>query len=73
MIFNEDDPFISLSKPILITKNSSPKVISDFLKNKITNACNLYYLDESIWESNYLFNTLDTPGIMVNYSKINLF
>jgi hypothetical protein len=72
-MYEEDNPIINLSKPILISKNSYPKVISDFLNLKIYEACILHYLDESILDSNYFPNKEDRPGIIVNYAKINIF
>jgi hypothetical protein len=33
--YEEDSPVISLSKPILITKNSNPRLISNFIKNQV--------------------------------------
>jgi hypothetical protein len=30
--YDEDSPVINLSKPILITKNSNPRLIADFIK-----------------------------------------
>jgi hypothetical protein len=75
MLYNDCDPVISLSKPILVTKNSNPRVLSDYLNHKINEACNLHYLDESIsnFNSDNINNKMDTPGVVVNYSKINLF
>jgi len=75
MIYDEDTPVISLTKPILINKNSNSKIISEYLNSKIFEACISYYLDESILEfnTNNMGNKLDGPGVLVNYSKINLF
>jgi hypothetical protein len=75
MMYDEDNPVISLSKPILITKNSNPRVLADYLNHKINEACNLHYLDESFLNSDSLNmnNPLDLPGVILNYSKINLF
>jgi hypothetical protein len=70
MVYNEETPVLSLSKPILITKNSNPKIISDYLKERIDLAIDIYYLDDSILDSH---NNPVGPGIVVNYSEINLF
>jgi hypothetical protein len=35
LLYEEDGPIINLTKPILITKNSNPRVISNFIKNRI--------------------------------------
>jgi hypothetical protein len=70
LLFEEDSPVISLSKPILITKNSNPRLISDFIKQQIRLACDNYYLDESIMD---MMIDQDGPGIIVKYNQINLF
>lgn len=41
-----DDPFVTLSKQILISRYSNPKIIHDFLLNKITRADDLFGFDE---------------------------
>lgn len=71
--FDEDMPVISLSKPIVITKNSNPKIIADFLNNKIIQACEWNYLEDSLLNNNDNNNILEAPGIIVNYTKFNLF
>jgi len=70
MVYNEETPVITLSKPILITKNSNPKIISDYLKERIDLVIDIYYLDDSILDSH---NNPDGPAVIVNYSEINLF
>lgn len=70
LTYYEDSPVISLSKPILVTKNSSPSLISNFLKDRISLACDNYYLDDNILS---MFSTQDGPCVIVNCSKINLF
>jgi len=35
LLFEEDSPVLILSKPILITKNSNPRIISNFIKNQV--------------------------------------
>jgi|ERR1700760_1726582 len=67
LMYNEDVPTINLSKPIIITKNSNPETISNFIKERVILACNIHYLEESMLESNNLSNKLDAPGIIVNY------
>jgi hypothetical protein len=66
---DDDTPIISLGKPILITKNSDPKVNSNYLKDRIDLAIDSYYLDDTILE----YEKVDGPGVIINYSKINLF
>lgn len=75
LAYDENLPIIILSKPILITKNSNPEVISKFIKNRIYDACNLYYLDESLFEfkSDNMCNIEDAPGVLIKYKEINLF
>lgn len=68
LMYNEDDPVISLGKPILITKNSNSVVISTYVKDRIRLVCDTYDLDDTI-----LYNMGDGPGVVMNYSKINLF
>ena len=61
-------PTIRLSEPILITKNSTPRILSEFIQNKITLACNSFNLDDSLLEyTNY------GPGVIMKYKEINLF
>lgn len=61
----EETPAITLSKPILITKDSNPELISNYLKERINIACDSFHLEET--------SSLDGPVVVVNYSKINLF
>jgi hypothetical protein len=44
--YKEDSPIIILSKPIIITKNSNPRLITNFIKDKIRLACDNHYLDD---------------------------
>ena len=68
--YEEDYPIIKLSKPFLISKNSNPQVISNFIKNRVILTCDLYYLDRNILEFE---DKSDSPGVIINYTKINLF
>ena len=70
MMYSDDTPVIALNKPILITKNSDPTVISEFLQDRITAACECHFLDETILKHTDIH---DGPGVLVNYSKIKLF
>jgi len=66
---DEDCTVITLSKPILITKNSNPRVISNFIKSRLFLAIDSYFLDDSfIYNKDY-----DGPGVLVKYKEINLF
>lgn len=68
-ILDEDGPNIILSKPILITKNSNPKVISDFIFSKIHDACNSYGLQDNI--INRDIKSTELPGVIIKYKAIN--
>lgn len=68
--YDDESPVINLSKPILITKNSCPILISKFIKNRLILACDQYFIDQSVLEYE---DKLESPGILLNYSKINLF
>jgi hypothetical protein len=70
LAYEEDSPVINLTKPILITKNSDPTLISNLIKSRIRLACDNYYLDENIME---MLNKNDGAGVIVNHTKINLF
>jgi hypothetical protein len=67
--YDEDSPVISLSKPILITKDSNPSLISDFILDKIRLACDNYYLDEEIMD---MMTKPEGPGVIVKYSEFRL-
>jgi hypothetical protein len=69
-IYEEDSPVISLSKPILISKNSNPRLISNFINNQVRLACDNYYLDESKMD---MMIDKDGPGVIVKYNEINIF
>ena len=70
LFYEEDGPVITLSKPILISRNSNPRLISNFIHERIRLACDCYYLDDILLE---MLSDNDGPGIIVNYSKINIF
>jgi hypothetical protein len=71
MLIDEEDPIILLSKPILITKNSNPTVISKFIIEKIRLVCDIYFLEDEILTCKQ--GNKDGPGVIIKYSKINLF
>jgi hypothetical protein len=68
--YDEKSPVFTLSEPILITKNSNPRVISNFISKQITKACDYYLLDEAILE---MIIYPDGPGVIAKYNEINLF
>jgi len=67
--YEEDNPALVLSKPIIISKDSNPWLISNFIKNRINLACNNYYLDEDMISE---MIGPDAPGILVKYSEIEI-
>jgi len=69
-MYDEDGPSINLGKPILITKNSNPKIISNYLNARINMMIDTFYLDDSILISNGK-NNPDGTAVIANYSKIN--
>ena len=69
---DDNDPVITLSKPILITKLSNPTLISKFLLNQINLADNQIGLDLDLIMQMRL-NEKTTPYILVKYNEINLF
>jgi len=73
-LFEEDSPVLNLSKPILVTKNSNPKLIFKFINDKIRLACDTYYLDDTILEMIECSNNYeDKPGVIIKYAEIKLF
>jgi len=73
-LFEEDSPVLNLSKPILVTKNSNPKLIFKFINDKIRLACDTYYLDDTILEMiECSDNYEDKPGVIIKYAEIKLF
>lgn len=48
LLYEEDSPSLNLSKPILVTRNSNPRLIVNFIKDRIRIACNSCYLDDTI-------------------------
>jgi hypothetical protein len=43
--YDSGSPFLILSKPILVTNQSNPELISNFIKKRIDYACDIYMLD----------------------------
>lgn len=70
LIHDENSPVIILSKPILVSRDSNPWLISNFIKTRINLACNNYYLDENILD---MMSDPEGPGINVKYSEIEIF
>jgi hypothetical protein len=70
ILYEEDSPSIILSKPILITKNSNPITITQFIYYQIGLAIGNYNLDDDILEK---IGETEGPGIIAKYNEINLF
>jgi hypothetical protein len=61
LTYDEEGPTINLSKPILLTKNSNPDMLSKFIHEKINECINKYYLDDSLF---YTGNKNDRPEVL---------
>jgi hypothetical protein len=72
--FGDDEvfPVITLSKPILITKNSNASVVSKFIKNKISLADEKFGLDIDLI-INMKINDSSPPCVLVKYNQISLY
>ena len=70
LTYDEDSPVITLSKPILITRNSNPRTISKFIKERIDLMIDSYFLDDEILQN---LGSDDGPGVLLKYREINLF
>jgi len=68
---DEDIPVITLSEPILITKNSNPALISKFLINQTILASERFDLDYELIKDMRLDK--GAPYIRVKYNQISLF
>lgn len=69
-LYDEEGPTINLTRPILVTKNSNPELISKFLQKLIGIACETSHLNDL---RNKESNTLEKGGIIVKHTEINLF
>jgi hypothetical protein len=69
LVDNDNPPVITLSKPILVTKNSNPLIISKFINNQLVQADNNFNLDYDL-----LINMRNAgktvPYIIVKYNYI---
>ena len=68
----ENPPVITLSNPILITKNSNPRLISNFIKNQLIRADINFNLDYDLLMDMKVTGK-SNPYILVKYNTINLF
>lgn len=74
-LYEEDSPSLNLSKPILVTRNSNPRLIANFIKDRIRLACDSYYLDDTILDmiEDSGYSNSEKPGVIINYNEIKLF
>ncbi|TLY78163.1 MAG: hypothetical protein E6K49_06300 [Gammaproteobacteria bacterium] len=70
LTYSEDSPTIILSKPILITKNSNPDILSKFIHERINVCINTYYLNDSLF---YTGNKNDRPAVKITFNEIKIF
>jgi hypothetical protein len=70
LTYDDDSPIITLTKPILITRNSNPRTISKFIKERIDLMIDSYFLDDEIINN---LGSQDGPGVLLKYREINLF
>lgn len=68
---DEDSPVLTLSEPILITKNSNPKLLSKFILNQINKADNTFGLDFDLIKNMNI--NKGCPFVLLKYNAINLF
>ena len=54
---------MNLSKPILVSIDSNPYLLADYIKNQLNAMIELYYLDDSIIQG-------DEPCIIIEYFEI---
>lgn len=62
---NEEGIKMNISEPILITKDSSPILLSKFIMNRLNLMIDFYYIDDSIF---YYQNSV----IIIKYTEIEL-
>lgn len=67
----EDNPVISLTKPILITRNSNPNLICKFILNRMNKVDEHLELNLDLLREMRLSECV--PYVLVKYNKINLF
>jgi hypothetical protein len=67
----DDNPVISLTNPILVTRNSNPILISKFILNRIYKVDDHLDLNLDLLRDIRLFN--GPPYILIKYNQINLY
>jgi hypothetical protein len=69
LLYDELFPAIMLSKPFLVTRNSNPKIIFEFIRDRLFELIDSYYLDDSIIQD----LGPDRHTIILRYKEIILF
>jgi hypothetical protein len=59
-----------LSKPFVVTRNSDPKIISEFIDSRIDLFLDAYNLYNTFQDEN---GKTDGPGLVIKYKEINIF
>lgn len=68
------NPFIILSKPILVTNQSNPLLISNFIHKRIITVSEIYSLDQDFIVNWHKYGELtDGPIVVLKYSQINVY
>lgn len=70
LLYDEDSPLLTLSKPILVTKNSNHMLLSQFVWQKVNLAITNYSMIDDILD---IIGKPEGPGVIVKYNPINLF
>lgn len=63
--FDMGDPALILSKPILVSKESNSRLLTEFINNRIISSCSMYsiHLEEQV---------LEKVGVLLKYKEIKL-
>lgn len=67
---NEEGMKLYINDPILINKDSSPLLLTNFIMNRLFIMVDIFYLDESVINLDNLNST--TPIIIAKYTEIEL-
>jgi uncharacterized protein (DUF486 family) len=70
-----DLPIIVLSKPILISKNSNPKLLSEYLNLRIFTAFSCFFINNDVQlNQDLIIHPLNHNfGVYIKYKEIDLF
>lgn len=70
LLHEDDSPVVVLSKPILLTKNSNPILITKFIWQKINLAITNYAIVDDVLD---LIGQSEGPGVILKFNPINIF